>query len=134
MSGPVLVLAQNLSQAVEHVRSERPDLDPDTDVLWLGNGDPLHWIQRVRADFEALDVEHALTWMLQPNLDTIRQEVRRIEVQRQAVALENELLDAIWAEHCRHQAFIRYRWPEYPAAVKPNLPCRGRRRKARVRR
>jgi hypothetical protein len=134
MAGPVLVLAENRFQAVEHVRSERPDLDPDSDVLWLGRGDPLHWIQRVREDGADLDVEHAITWMLQPNLDAIREAIGTEFRRRANAAREDELLEAIWAEHCRHQAFIRYRWPEYPAAVKPNLPCRGRRRKARVRR
>lgn len=134
MTGPVLVLAQNRAQAVDHVRSERPDLDPDEHVLWMGNGDPLWWIQLVRQDGADLDVEHALTWMLQPNLDAIQQAVGQERRRRIAKEREQELLDALWAEHCRHQAFIRYRWPEYPAAIKPNLPCRGHRRKARVRR
>jgi hypothetical protein len=134
MSGPVLVLAQNRSQAVEHVLSERPDLDPDTDVPWMGAGDPLHSIQVVRSYGAALDVEFAITWMLQPNVDAIREAVTAESRRRATAAREDEILGAIWAEHCRHQAFIRYRWPESPAAVKPNLPCRGRRRKARVRR
>jgi hypothetical protein len=75
MRGPVLVLAENRFQAIEHVRDHRPDLDPDTDVIWMGNGDPLHWIQRVQWDGADLDVELAETWCLQPNIYAIQQAV-----------------------------------------------------------